>query len=207
MDYKIENEYLNGLMQKVMARNANEPEFHQAVYEFLNSIAPALPVHPELIEKQVLERIVEPERQIMFRVAWIDDNGRIQVNRGYRIQFNSAIGPYKGGIRLHPSVNISILKFLGFEQIFKNSLTGLPMGGAKGGSDFDPKKPLTVSFLNARTPEKCSSALTATPQEAKPVPDWHSPFPARSPSFALSRQGKIGTMFSASKGTFPAANS
>ena len=139
MDYKIENEYLNGLMQKVMARNANEPEFHQAVYEFLNSIAPALPVHPELIEKQVLERIVEPERQIMFRVAWIDDNGRIQVNRGYRIQFNSAIGPYKGGIRLHPSVNISILKFLGFEQIFKNSLTGLPMGGAKGGSDFDPK--------------------------------------------------------------------
>ncbi len=139
MDYKIENEYLNDLMQKVMARNANEPEFHQAVYEFLNSIAPALPVHPELIEKQVLERIVEPERQIMFRVAWIDDNGRIQVNRGYRIQFNSAIGPYKGGLRLHPSVNLSILKFLGFEQIFKNSLTGLPMGGAKGGSDFDPK--------------------------------------------------------------------
>jgi glutamate dehydrogenase (NADP+) len=139
MDYKIENEYLNDLMQKVMARNANEPEFHQAVYEFLNSIAPALPVHPELIEKQVLERIVEPERQIIFRVAWIDDNGRIQVNRGYRIQFNSAIGPYKGGLRLHPSVNISILKFLGFEQIFKNSLTGLPMGGAKGGSDFDPK--------------------------------------------------------------------
>ena len=139
MDYKIENEYLNDLMQKVMARNANEPEFHQAVYEFLNSIAPALPVHPELIEKQVLERIVEPERQIMFRVSWIDDNGRIQVNRGYRIQFNSAIGPYKGGIRLHPSVNLSILKFLGFEQIFKNSLTGLPMGGAKGGSDFDPK--------------------------------------------------------------------
>ena len=113
MDYKIENEYLNDLMQKVMARNANE--------------------------KQVLERIVEPERQIMFRVSWIDDNGRIQVNRGYRIQFNSAIGPYKGGIRLHPSVNLSILKFLGFEQIFKNSLTGLPMGGAKGGSDFDPK--------------------------------------------------------------------
>ena len=139
MDYTINNEYLNGLMQKVMARNANEPEFHQAVYEFLNSIAPALPVHPELIEKQVLERIVEPERQIIFRVSWIDDNGRIQVNRGYRIQFNSAIGPYKGGIRLHPSVNISILKFLGFEQIFKNSLTGLPMGGAKGGSDFDPK--------------------------------------------------------------------
>ena len=139
MDYTIENEYLNGLMQSVIARNNNEPEFFQAVYEFLNSIAPALPVHPELIEKQVLERIVEPERQIMFRVTWIDDNGRMQVNRGYRIQFNSAIGPYKGGLRLHPSVNLSILKFLGFEQIFKNSLTGLPMGGAKGGSDFDPK--------------------------------------------------------------------
>ena len=139
MDYTIENEYLNGLMQKVMIRNANEPEFFQAVYEFLTSIAPALPVHPELIEKQVLERIVEPERQIMFRVAWIDDSGKIQINRGYRIQFNSAIGPYKGGLRLHPSVNLSILKFLGFEQIFKNSLTGLPMGGAKGGSDFDPK--------------------------------------------------------------------
>ena len=139
MDYTIENEYLNGLMQSVIARNGNEPEFFQAVYEFLNSVQYALPTHPELIEKQVLERIVEPERQIMFRVSWIDDNGRIQVNRGYRIQFNSAIGPYKGGLRLHPSVNLSILKFLGFEQIFKNSLTGLPMGGAKGGSDFDPK--------------------------------------------------------------------
>ncbi|MCR5199572.1 MAG: NADP-specific glutamate dehydrogenase [Saccharofermentans sp.] len=139
MDYTISNPYLNSLMQDVMKKNNTEPEFFQAVYEFLSSIEPALATHPELIEKQVLERIVEPERQIMFRVAWIDDNGKIQVNRGYRIQFNSAIGPYKGGIRLHPSVNISILKFLGFEQIFKNSLTGLPMGGAKGGSDFDPK--------------------------------------------------------------------
>src|SRR5574344_326266 len=139
MDYTIDNEYLNGLMQQVMAKNPNEPEFFQAVHEFLTSVKAALPTHPELIEKQVLERIVEPERQIMFRVAWIDDNGRMQINRGYRIQFNSAIGPYKGGLRLHPSVNLSILKFLGFEQIFKNSLTGLPMGGAKGGSDFDPK--------------------------------------------------------------------
>ena len=139
MDYTIDNEYLNGLMQQVIAKNPNEPEFFQAVHEFLSSVKAALPTHPELIEKQVLERIVEPERQVMFRVAWIDDNGRIQVNRGYRIQFNSAIGPYKGGLRLHPSVNLSILKFLGFEQIFKNSLTGLPMGGAKGGSDFDPK--------------------------------------------------------------------
>jgi len=139
MDYTIKNEYLNGIMQSVIAKNPNEPEFFQAVNEFLTSIEPALSVHPELIEKQVLERIVEPERVVMFRVSWIDDSGKIQVNRGYRIQYNSAIGPYKGGLRLHPSVNLSILKFLGFEQIFKNSLTGLPMGGAKGGSDFDPK--------------------------------------------------------------------
>ncbi|MBO4408527.1 MAG: NADP-specific glutamate dehydrogenase [Clostridiales bacterium] len=139
MDYKVSNEYLNGIMQSVILKNPNEPEFHQAVYEFLSSIEPVLSIRPDIKEKQILERIVEPERQIMFRVAWIDDNGRLQVNRGYRIQFNSAIGPYKGGIRLHPSVNLSILKFLGFEQIFKNSLTTLPMGGAKGGSDFDPK--------------------------------------------------------------------
>ncbi len=126
-------------MQKVIAKNPQQPEFYQAVYEFLTSQEPILPTHPELIEKKVLERIVEPERTIMFRVPWVDDNGEIQVNRGYRIEFNSAIGPYKGGIRLHPSVNLGILNFLGFEQIFKNSLTGLPMGGAKGGSDFDPK--------------------------------------------------------------------
>ena len=139
MDYKVSNEYLNGIMQSVILKNPNEPEFHQAVYEFLSSIEPVLTIRPDIKDKQILERIVEPERQIMFRVAWIDDNGRLQVNRGYRIQFNSAIGPYKGGLRLHPSVNLSILKFLGFEQIFKNSLTTLPMGGAKGGSDFDPK--------------------------------------------------------------------
>ena len=139
MDYTIDNEYLNGLMQKVIAKNPSENEFHQAVFEFLESVKYALPTHPELIDKQILERIVEPERQIMFRVAWVDDNGKIQVNRGYRIQFNSAIGPYKGGLRLHPSVNLGIIKFLGFEQIFKNSLTGLPIGGGKGGSDFDPK--------------------------------------------------------------------
>ncbi|MCQ2533235.1 MAG: NADP-specific glutamate dehydrogenase [Clostridia bacterium] len=139
MDYAIKNEYLNGLMQKVIAKNPSEPEFYQAVHEFLTSVEAVVDIHPELIDKKVLERIVEPERTVMFRVAWVDDKGEIQVNRGYRIQFNSAIGPYKGGIRLHPSVNLGILKFLGFEQIFKNSLTGLAMGGAKGGSDFDPK--------------------------------------------------------------------
>ncbi|MCQ2482908.1 MAG: NADP-specific glutamate dehydrogenase [Clostridia bacterium] len=139
MDYTIKNEYLNGLMQKVIAKNPSEPEFYQAVHEFLLSVESVVDIHPELIDKKVLERIVEPERTVMFRVSWVDDKGEIQVNRGYRIQFNSAIGPYKGGIRLHPSVNLGILKFLGFEQIFKNSLTGLAMGGAKGGSDFDPK--------------------------------------------------------------------
>lgn len=139
MDYTINNTYLNDLMTKVIDKNPSEKEFHQAVYEFLTSVEAVVDLHPELIDKAVLERIIEPERQIMFRVAWVDDNGKIQVNRGYRIQYNSAIGPYKGGLRLHPSVNLGIIKFLGFEQIFKNSLTGLAMGGAKGGSDFDPK--------------------------------------------------------------------
>ena len=139
MEYTLKNEYLNGLMQKVIAKNPSEPEFYQAVHEFLTSVETIVDIHPELIEKKVLERILEPERTVMFRVAWVDDKGEIQINRGYRIQFNSAIGPYKGGLRLHPSVNLGILKFLGFEQIFKNSLTGLAMGGAKGGSDFDPK--------------------------------------------------------------------
>lgn len=132
-------QYVDGVIEKVKERNKGDEEFHQAVEEVLKSLEPVLAKHPEYIEERILERLVEPERQIMFRVPWIDDNGDIQVNRGYRIQFNSAIGPYKGGLRFHPSVNASIVKFLGFEQIFKNSLTGLPIGGGKGGSDFDPK--------------------------------------------------------------------
>jgi len=131
--------YASNVLEKVMQRNAHEPEFLQAVKEVLESLEPVVERHPEFARAAVLERIVEPERQIIFRVPWVDDNGKVQVNRGFRIQFNSAIGPYKGGLRLHPSVNISIIKFLGFEQIFKNSLTGLPIGGGKGGSDFDPK--------------------------------------------------------------------
>jgi glutamate dehydrogenase (NADP+) len=123
----------------VKKRNPNEPEFHQAVTEVLESLHPVIAKHPEYIEAGILERIVEPERQIIFRVPWVDDNGVVQVNRGFRIEFNSAIGPYKGGLRFHPSVNASIIKFLGFEQVFKNALTGLPIGGGKGGSDFDPK--------------------------------------------------------------------
>ncbi len=130
---------LEPVMQMVIKRNPNEPEFHQAVSEVLESIEKVAERKPEWVKAGIFERFVEPERQIFFRVSWVDDKGCVQVNRGFRIQFNSAIGPYKGGIRLHPSVNASILKFLGFEQILKNSLTGLPIGGGKGGSDFDPK--------------------------------------------------------------------
>ena len=135
----ITNTYLKGVYDTVVKRNQNEPEFQQAVYEVLESLQPVAERRPDLVEAGVFERIVEPERGVQFRVAWVDDNGKVQVNRGFRYQFNSAIGPYKGGIRLHPSVCASIIKFLGFEQIFKNSLTGLPIGGGKGGSDFDPK--------------------------------------------------------------------
>ncbi|MEG1415825.1 MAG: NADP-specific glutamate dehydrogenase [Clostridium sp.] len=132
-------EHINEVFEKVVKRNPNELEFHQAVKEVLDSLIPVLEKNPEYINLGIIERLVEPERQIFFRVPWVDDKGIVQVNRGFRIQFNSAIGPYKGGLRFHPSVNASIIKFLGFEQIFKNSLTGLPIGGGKGGSDFDPK--------------------------------------------------------------------
>jgi len=131
------------ILQKVLddciKRNPGEPEFHQAVTEVLESLEPVAQKHPEWVAAGIFDRIIEPERQIIFRVSWVDDNNVVRVNRGFRVQYNSAIGPYKGGIRLHPSVNLSIIKFLGFEQIFKNSLTGLPIGGGKGGSDFDPK--------------------------------------------------------------------
>ena len=126
------------IMEKIQKRNPNEPEFMQAVEEVVDSLKDFIEQNPIYQQEKILERIVEPERMIMFRVPWVDDNGDIQVNRGYRVEFNSAIGPYKGGLRFHPTVNLSVLKFLGFEQIFKNSLTGLPMGGGKGGSDFDP---------------------------------------------------------------------
>lgn len=131
--------YVQEVLEQVTKRNPFEPEFHQAVKEVLESLEPVFEQKPHYVKAGILERIVEPERQIMFRVPWVDDKGNVQVNRGFRVQFNSAIGPYKGGLRFHPSVNLGIIKFLGFEQIFKNSLTGLPIGGGKGGSDFDPK--------------------------------------------------------------------
>ena len=131
----LKNEYLKGVLADLERRSGNEPEFLQAVTEVLESLEPVIESDPKYEKNGVIERIVEPERAILFRVSWVDDNGKVQVNRGYRVQFNSAIGPYKGGLRLHPSVNLSVIKFLGFEQIFKNSLTGLPIGGGKGGSD------------------------------------------------------------------------
>ena len=135
----LTNQYLISVLETVKKRNAAEPEFIQAVTEVLESFEPVVEADPKLEALGVIERIVEPERFIQFRIPWVDDNGKVQVNRGYRVQFNSAIGPYKGGVRFHPSVNSSVIKFLGFEQCFKNSLTGLPMGGGKGGADFDPK--------------------------------------------------------------------
>ncbi len=131
--------YAKDVIESVTKRDPAEPEFHQAVREVLSSLGPVLERHPEYRESKVLERLVEPERVIMFRVPWTDDDGNVEVNRGYRVEFNSAIGPYKGGLRFHPNVNLSIMKFLGFEQVFKNALTTLPLGGGKGGSDFDPK--------------------------------------------------------------------
>ena len=135
----INNEYLKSVYEGLCQRNPGEKEFLQAVEEVLTSLEPIVERRPDIVKHKIIDRIVEPERTIIFRVSWTDDQGNVQVNRGYRVQYNSAIGPYKGGIRLHPSVNLSIMKFLGFEQIFKNSLTGLPMGGGKGGCDFDPK--------------------------------------------------------------------
>lgn len=131
--------YLEKVLKETNEKNSHEPEFLQAVEEVLTSIEPVLKRHPEYKQMALLERIVEPERIISFRVPWVDDAGQTRVNRGYRVQFNGALGPYKGGLRFHPTVNQSIMKFLGFEQIFKNALTGLPIGGGKGGSDFDPK--------------------------------------------------------------------
>ena len=152
----LTNEYLKRVYEGLEKRNANEPEFLQAVREVLESIQPVVEKHPEYEKAALIERLVEPERIITFRVPWVDDQGKVQVNRGYRVQFNSAIGPYKGGLRFHPSVNQGILKFLGFEQTFKNSLTGLPIGGAKGGSDFDP-----AGKSDAEVMRFCQSFMTA----------------------------------------------
>jgi len=146
---------IENVLLEVRKRNPGEVEFHQAVEEVLTSLEPVLERHPELVEAGIIDRLVEPERQIMFRVPWIDDQGKVRINRGFRVQFSSAIGPYKGGLRFHPSVYLGIVKFLGFEQIFKNSLTGLPIGGGKGGSDFDPKGKSDIEIMRF-----CQSFMT-----------------------------------------------
>ena len=145
-------EYLERYTAGVEKRNPGEPEFQQAVHEVASTIFPYIADKPRYHENQILERMAEPERVIYFRVPWTDDEGNVRTNRGFRVQFNSAIGPYKGGLRFHPSVNLSILKFLGYEQTFKNSLTGLPMGGGKGGANFNPNSPLIKWLFPALTP-------------------------------------------------------
>lgn len=159
-------ELLQSTLDRVIQRNPDDKEFIQAVTEVFTSLEPVAKKHPEYLENGIFERIVEPERQIIFRVPWVDDNGKVQVNRGYRVEFNSAIGPYKGGLRFHPSVNISIIKFLGFEQIFKNALTTLPMGGGKGGSDFDPKGKSDAEIMRF-----CQSFMTELARHIGPDTD------------------------------------
>ena len=161
MEQKI-HDFIEGLKEK----NPNEHEFIQAVEEVVEAVIPFMDNNPKYNEKMLLERMVEPERVIMFRVPWVDDQAKTQVNRGYRVEFNSAIGPYKGGLRLHPSVNLSILKFLGFEQVFKNSLTTLPMGGGKGGADFNPKGKSDNEVMNF-----CQSFMTELSRHVGPDTD------------------------------------
>ncbi len=151
----VTDDRVRAMFDAICARNPNEPEFQQAVSEVLDSLGAVIDKHPEYLRRKIIERIAEPERQIIFRVPWTDDHGDTQINRGFRVEFNSALGPYKGGLRFHPSVNLSIIKFLGFEQIFKNALTGLPIGGAKGGSDFDPKGRSDVEIMRF-----CQSFMT-----------------------------------------------
>ncbi|MDE2882288.1 MAG: glutamate dehydrogenase, partial [Acidobacteriota bacterium] len=158
--------YIDSVLNQVAARNPNEPEFNQAVREVIESVAVVIDRHPEYRAARVLDRMVEPERLVQFRVPWIDDAGEVQVNRGFRIEMNSAIGPYKGGLRFHPSVNASILKFLAFEQVFKNSLTTLPLGGGKGGSDFDPK-----GKSDAEVMRFCQSFMTELQRHIGPYTD------------------------------------
>ena len=147
----LKNAYLLSVLEDLKQRNAHEAEYLQAVEEVLESLEPVIDADPRYEQQNIIGRIVEPERVVLFRIPWVDDSGKVQVNRGYRVQYNSAIGPYKGGMRFHPSVNLSIMKFLAFEQTFKNSLTGLPMGGGKGGSDFDPRaSPTGKSWPSAR---------------------------------------------------------
>jgi len=185
--------YVSDVIEQVKAKNAEQPEFIQAVTEVLQSLEPVIEAHPEYEQASLLERIVEPERVVMFRVPWVDDSGKVQVNRGFRVQFNSAIGPYKGGLRLHPSVNLGIIKFLGFEQIFKNSLTTLPMGGGKGGCDFDPKGKSDMEVMRF-----CQSFMTELARHIgadTDVPDGDIGTGAREIGYMFGQYKKIKNVF------------
>ena len=192
--------YVDEVIERVVKENPNEPEFHQAVKEVLNSLRPVVDANEEKFRRDaLLERITNPERQLKFRVPWVDDKGQVQVNTGYRVQFNSAIGPYKGGIRLHPSVNLGIIKFLGFEQIFKNSLTGLPIGGGKGGSDFDPKGKSdreVMAFCQSFMTELCKypsfANTSARIQTCRPATS--APAPVKSATCSDSTSGSAACM-------------
>ena len=189
----IKNAYLLSVLDELKAKSAHEPEFLQAVEEVLESLEPVVEVDPRYEQQNIIGRIVEPERVVMFRVPWVDDAGKVQVNRGYRVQFNSAIGPYKGGLRFHPTVNLSVIKFLGFEQIFKNSLTTLPMGGGKGGSDFDPK-----GKSDAEVMRFCQSFMTELQRHIGPdtdVPAGDIGVGAREIGFMFGQYKKIRDEF------------
>lgn len=192
---KAAREYVNNVFETVKNRNAFESEFHQAAKEIFDSLVPVFAKHPKYMEQGILERVVEPERVITFRVPWVDDSGKAHVNRGFRVQFNSAIGPYKGGLRFHPSVNASIIKFLGFEQIFKNSLTGQPIGGGKGGSDFDPKEKSDNEIMRF-----CQSFMTELYRHIGPdadVPAGDIGVGAREIGFMFGQYKKIRGSFEA----------
>ncbi|MBO0958492.1 NADP-specific glutamate dehydrogenase [Neobacillus sp. MM2021_6] len=192
---KAAREYVNNVFETVKNRNAFESEFHQAAKEIFDSLVPVFAKHPKYMEQGILERVVEPERVITFRVPWVDDSGKVHVNRGFRVQFNSAIGPYKGGLRFHPSVNASIIKFLGFEQIFKNSLTGQPIGGGKGGSDFDPKEKSDNEIMRF-----CQSFMTELYRHIGPdvdVPAGDIGVGAREIGFMFGQYKKIRGSFEA----------
>ena len=190
----IKNAYLAGVYADLAARNAEQKEFLQAVDEVLESLEPVVEARPEIEKNGLMERIVEPERVVMFRVPWVDDSGKVQVNRGYRVEYNSAIGPYKGGLRFHKSVNLSVIKFLGFEQVFKNSLTGLPMGGGKGGSDFDPH-----GKSDAEVMRFCQSFMTELCRHIGPNTD----VPAATSAWAAGRSASCTASTSASATSSP----
>ena len=188
------SDYVGKLMESVKAKDPAQPEFHQAVQEVADSVQIVFDKHPIYRKHKVLERIIEPERVILFRVPWVDDQGDVQVNRGFRIEMNSAIGPYKGGLRFHPSVNLGILKFLAFEQVFKNGLTTLPMGGGKGGSDFDPKGKSDIEVMRFTQSFMSELFRHIGPDTDVPAGQMQKPWPGQTTNWkALSRKALLGS--------------